>query len=263
MTQAVKQALKRCDLLGFFTHPGTSNDYLRLVKRTIDNRSVSTIYYHNLHTLYLYFTSKSCKRTFENKTVIVDGMVLLFIHKLARFQFSREYRVTYVEFIIPLMKLARDSGWRVFHIGQDADTLDTALAKIRSKVPGIEITGHHGYFDLTHSSNETQQVIKRVNDFSTDLLLVGLGSPAQELWVDTYRDQLNSSVVMTCGSCMDYVAGKVKAAPRWMSRIGLEAIFRIYADPKRVAFRYLVEPFILGFILLRNWLCQLGKPKHK
>ena len=171
--------------------------------------------------------------------------------------------MTYVEFIIPLLRLARDSGWRVFHIGQDAHHLETALKKIRNELPGIKLDGQHGYFDLTQSSVETQQVIKRVNDFSTDLLLVGLGSPAQELWVNAHRDQLNAAVVMTCGSCMDYVAGKVKAAPRWLSRIGLEAIYRIYADPKRVAFRYLVEPFILGFILLRNGLRQRGKPRHK
>jgi len=261
-SHAVSHLLQRSDLLGFFTHPGTAEDYLEHVKENIEGRNQSTIYYHNLHTLYEYVNSEKYRQAFVNKTVIVDGMGVLFLYQLARFPLTRDYRVTYVDFIMPLIRLARDNGWCVFHVGQESHVLEKALDKIRTEVPGIQLAGHHGYFDLTESSKETQQVINRINDFDTDLLLVGLGTPKQELWVDTNRDALEASVVMTCGSCMEYVAGNVKTAPRWMGRAGLEWLFRTYTDPKRLAFRYLIQPFLLGFILLRNFLKRRNKRPH-
>ncbi len=246
--------LQRRDLLGFFTHPGTTKDYLSRVSTDIEAGNISTIFYHNLHTVYVYLSSDEFRQSYNEKTVLVDGMVLLFVYKLAGYRLPRNYRVTYVEFIFPLMEMARDNGWRVFHVGQQAEAQDKALSVIRERVPGIEISGHHGYFDFTKNCEETQRVIKTINDYSTDLLLVGLGSPSQEFWVNENRNQLNAAVVLTCGSCMDYLAGKVKAAPRWMSRIGLEAVYRVYADPKRLAYRYLVEPLLLIKIILLNRL---------
>ncbi len=245
--------LKRQDLMGFFTHPGTEQDYFGLINASIASGAVSTIFYHNLHTIYVYLTSEEYRQSFNDKTVIVDGMGALFLYKLAGVALHRDYRLTYVDFIMPMMEMARDNGWRVFHIGQRDDVQQKALATIRQKVPGIEIDGHHGYFDFTDNSADTQEVIKQVNAFSTDMLLVGLGSPVQELWVDAHRDQLDPSVVMVCGSCMEYIAGTQKTAPRWMGRAGIEMLFRLYTDPKRLAFRYLVEPFLLGFHLLRHW----------
>lgn len=247
-----KVKLQRSDLLGFFTHPGTMDDYLEQVRSDVDTGNISTIYYHNLHTVYVYLSSEEFRRSYQHKTVLIDGMVLLFIYKLAGYKLSRDYRVTYVEFIFPLMELARDNGWRVFHVGQQSEYLEKALSAIRERVPGIEIRGRHGYFDQTVSSADTMSVISEINEYSADILLVGLGSPAQEYWVDANRDKLNAAVVLTCGSCMDYLAGKVKTAPRWMSRLGLEAVYRVYADPKRLAYRYIVEPILLIKILLQN-----------
>jgi len=244
--------LKQADLLGFFTHPGTISDYLDLVETSVKNGKIISIYYHNLHTVYVYLSEDRFKHSYFNKTVLIDGMVLLFIYRLAGYSLSRDYRVTYVEFIIPLMTLARNNNYRVFHIGQQTADLEKALDVIRDQVPGIEISGHHGYFDQAETSADTVAMVDMVNEFSPDILLVGLGSPNQEYWVDVNRDKLNVPVVLTCGSCMDYLAGKVNAAPRWMSRIGLEAIYRVYADPKRLAYRYIVEPVLLLKILFLN-----------
>lgn len=244
--------LKKRDLLGIFTHPGTINDYLDLVDFSVKNGKFISIYYHNLHTVYVYLSDNRFKRSYVNKTVLIDGMVLLFVYRMAGYQLSRDYRVTYVEFIFPLLTMARDKNYRVFHMGQQIDALEAALDVIRKRVPGIKISGHHGYFDPAETSEDTAAMIKKVNDFAPDILLVGLGSPNQEYWVDANRDKLNVSVVLTCGSCMDYLAGKVNAAPRWMSRIGLEAIYRVYADPKRLAYRYLIEPILLLKILILN-----------
>lgn len=246
------EPLTRLNLSGFHTHPGTASDYLEAITQNIADRKRSTVFYHNLHTLYGYFTSAALKQSFDNTTIIVDGMGVLFLYKLAGHKLNRDNRLTYVDFIFPMMTLARDKQWRVFHIGQDREIQQLALDRIRTHAPGIIIEGQDGFFDKQTTGQQNINLLNRINDFNADLLLVGLGTPAQELWVDANRDALNTTVVMTCGSCMEYVAGKVGTAPRWMGRAGLEWLYRLFEDPRRFAWRYLVQPFQLFHILWRN-----------
>lgn len=244
--------LPKRSLLGFFTHPGTLNEYLDLIKNSIESQTPCTILYHNLHSLYSYLSSEGLRRYYEGTTVLIDGMPVVWLYKLARLPLTREHRITYVDFIMPMMELARDNNWKVYHLGQSADIQQQALQMIRDQVPGIQIAGHDGYFDQNPQSSESLEVIKGVNDFDTNLLLVGFGAPRQEAWLHAHRDQLNAQAVLTCGACMEYVAGAVKTPPRWMGRLGLEWSFRLLENPRRFAFRYLVEPILLAFMLVRN-----------
>jgi len=215
----------RRSMLGFFTHPGTLDEYLNLLKSSVENRAPCTILYHNLHSLYSYLSSESLRRFYEGTTVLVDGMPVVWLYKLAGEPLTREHRITYVDFIMPMMELARDNGWKVYHLGQSAEIQQQALATIREKVPGIEIDGHDGYFDQDPQSTESLEIIKGVNEFGTNLLLVGFGAPRQEAWLHAHRDQLDAQAVLTCGACMEYVAGAVSTPPRWMGQFGLEWSF--------------------------------------
>ena len=256
-------SLQKRSMLGFFTHPGTMQEYLDLIKTSITKREPCTVFYHNLHSLYSYFTSPELRKYYDKATVLVDGMPVIWLQKLAGEPLTRDHRVTYVDFILPMMELAQQNGWKVYHLGQSADIQQSALDIIRSKVPGIEISGHDGYFDLSPQCPESLEVIKGVNDFGTQLLLVGFGAPKQEAWLHAHRDQIDAAAVFTCGACMEYVAGAVKTPPRWMGRVGLEWSFRLFENPRRFAFRYLVEPLLLAAILGWNGIKGLfGKRAH-
>jgi len=246
--------LPKRSLLGFFTHPGTIEQYLELIKHSIETREPCTIFYHNLHSLYSYLSSESLRRFYEGTTVLIDGMPIVWLYKLARAPLTREHRITYVDFIMPMMEQARDNNWKVYHLGQSAEIQQKALQLIRDQVPGIQIEGHDGYFDQKPQCGESLDVIQGVNEFDTNLLLVGFGAPRQEAWLHAHRKQLNAQAVLTCGACMEYVAGAVKTPPRWMGRLGLEWSFRLLENPRRFAFRYLIEPVLLAFMLTRNWL---------
>jgi len=249
--------LQRRTLLGFFAHPGTIEDYLNLISTSVSGNEKCTVFYHNLHSLYTYFTSKTVQKLYEGTTVLVDGMPVIWLYNLFGAKLSREHRITYVDFIIPVMQHAADNNWKVFHVGQDEQMVTDALAVIREKVPGVEINGHHGYFEKEPQCNESLKVIEEINDFGAQLLFVGFGSPTQELWLDAHRDQINANVVFCAGACMEYVAGAVKTPPRWMGRVGLEWSFRLIENPRRFAFRYLVEPILLFGILAFNGIKAL------
>jgi len=213
--ESASSILPKRSLLGFFTHPGTLDEYLELIKHSIETRESCTILYHNLHSLYSYLSSENLRRFYDGTTVLIDGMPIVWLYNLARTPLTREHRITYVDFIMPMMEMARDNNWKVYHLGQSADIQQKALQIIRERVPGIQIDGHDGYFDQDAQSDESLNVIKEVNDFNANLLLVGFGAPRQEAWLHAHRDQLNAQAVLTCGACMEYVAGAVKTPPEF------------------------------------------------
>jgi len=249
--------------LGFTVNPGTIKDYLSLIDFAVAQNSKTTVLYHNLHSLYTYFTSARLRACYDKCTVLVDGMPIIGLLRAGKHDVNRDQRVTYVDFIWPILEHAENKQLRVFHLGQSAEVQNIALSAIRARLPKLQISGHDGYFDLSQNSQETVDVINQVNAFKTDILLVGFGAPKQEFWVDAHRDQISAPILFTCGACMEYVAGAVKTPPRWMGRMGLEWSYRLFENPRRFAFRYLIEPLLLGFFLLRNLLMPGFIPNNK
>lgn len=261
MTTDAEKRLQDHNLLGFKVNPGTIGDFVGFIENAHASEARETVFYHNLHSLYSYFTASRLRECYDREgiTILADGMPIIWLLKLCGFEAEREQRVTYVDFIWPMLESARDNDRQVFHLGQEKSVQDEALKIIRERVPGIKITGHDGYFDQTPGSEESAAVINEINEHQTDLLLVGFGAPRQEYWLDAHREQINASAVFTCGACMEYVAGAVKTPPRWMGKVGLEWFYRLAENPRRFAFRYLVEPILLGLILGRNMLFKRNK----
>lgn len=259
-----EKRLQDHDLLGVRLNPGTIGDYVYFIGKTIKAQGRETVFYHNLHSLYSYFTSKRLQQCYDREgiTVLADGMPLIWLMKLTGQHADREQRVTYVDFIWPMLEAARDNNWKVFHVGQEKSVQDKALATVRERLPGIQIDGHDGYFDLSDNCEESLQVVEAINNHGTDLLLVGFGAPKQEYWLDAHREKIDAATVFTCGACMEYVAGAVKTPPRWMGKAGLEWFYRLAENPRRFAFRYLVEPILLSFFLLRNMLFKRKAPNQ-
>jgi len=254
--------LPRHSLLGFEANPGSLEQYLAFLAERIGTRVPCTVLYHNLHSLYSYFTHADLARDYGTSTVLVDGMPVIWLMRLCGLDVSREQRLTYVDFIMPMMKMARDNDWPVYHVGQDAETQDAALEIIRRDVPGIRIAGHHGYFDQTPGCVESLAVVDSINAHGSQVVLIGFGAPRQEAWIASHREGIEAPAVLACGACMEYVAGKVRTPPRILGRLGLEWAFRLLENPRRFAFRYAVEPVLLGGILLRNALFGTAKSER-
>ncbi len=247
----IKSPLTNVSLLGFKSHLGTCVDYLQHLKNIVETNSTTTVLAHNLHSLHLYYRSSSLRQCYLNSVNMVDGMPIIWLLKLAGKKASTEQRLTYVDFIWPLLEQAQEQNWRVCHIGQSSEVQQRAIGKIKKRLPNLELLGIPGYFDQQQNSSETHTVIAEVNKFAPQLLLVGLGSPLQEHWIDQHRSQLHVPAVLSCGACMEYVAGDVGTPPRWMGRTGLEWSYRFFENPKRFAGRYLIEPWGLMFSMLR------------
>ena len=159
------------------------------------------------------------------------------------------HRMTGADWIWGLATLCELSGSSIYLLGSEPPIAREASARLRRWYPRLEIAGaHHGYFELDSPHNE--RVIEDINAARPDIVLVGMGTPKQELWVDRYADRLDGAVVWTVGALFDYVSGHTPRAPRWLADNGLEWIFRLAIEPRRMWRRYLLgNPAFLGKVL--------------
>lgn len=181
-------------------------------------------------------------------------MALVFLGKLLGLPLRREQRVTYVDWIDPLMAEAAQRGWRVFYLGSQPGIAERGAKILQEKFSGLQIATAHGYFDANPDSQENQAVLTAIKIYQPHVLMVGMSMPRQEHWVLDNLDSLCANVILPSGAAIDYIAGAVPTPPRWAGRLGLEWLFRLIAEPKRLGRRYLVEPwFVLRLLLIEGF----------
>jgi N-acetylglucosaminyldiphosphoundecaprenol N-acetyl-beta-D-mannosaminyltransferase len=149
------------------------------------------------------------------------------------------HRMTGADWIWGLSALCEAQGRSLYLLGSEPGVAAQAADRLRSWYPGLQIAGHHhGYFET--GSPHDERVVEDINAKRPDIVLVGMGSPKQELWVERHVDEVETSVVWTVGALFDYVSGRVPRAPAWLADNGLEWIFRFAMEPQRMWRRYLV-----------------------
>ena len=149
------------------------------------------------------------------------------------------HRMTGADWIWGVAALCEAAGRSLYLLGSEPGTAAEAAAELKRWYPTLQITGsHHGYFEL--GGPHDQRVLEHINERQPDILLVGMGTPQQELWVQRHFDDLDATVVWTVGALFEYVSGRIRRAPHWMSDNGLEWIFRLAVEPRRMWRRYLL-----------------------
>lgn len=150
-----------------------------------------------------------------------------------------EYRASYSLLMPRLLAHCHQQNFSVFLLGAKPECLNAAIAQVQRQYPNLEISGHHGYFDI-HDPYENNQVVRQINQAKPKILVVGMGMPIQEDWIRLNRDQLDVNVIMMGGAVIDRLAGVVPACPAFLSDLGLEWLYRLWREPKRLATRYLL-----------------------
>lgn len=252
--------LPTLEFLGIRLNPLSRDQLNLLVQSSVESGEKRVFGHHNLHSLYLFHHDAKLRDFYRQSFVAhIDGMSLVFLARTLGLPASRTQRVTYVDWIRPLLGMADLNRWRVFYLGSRQGVADKAADSLRQEYPALSITVHHGYFDPAPGSPENRAVLDDIARCRPHLLFVGMGMPRQERWVLENLEQLQANVVLTSGACFDYLAGAVPTPPRWMGRAGLEWLFRLCAEPRRLWRRYLVEPLFILWLLARAPARRGGK----
>jgi N-acetylglucosaminyldiphosphoundecaprenol N-acetyl-beta-D-mannosaminyltransferase len=168
-------------------------------------------------------------------------------------------KVSGSDLVWPLLRRASDRGWRVYLLGGGRGVAERAAAEMRRRLPELRIVGVAApAIDMSEPAARRDPVVAEIRRVRPDLVLVALGAPKQELFIDEAGPRLGASVLLGLGATLDFVAGTVRRCPRWVSSIGLEWLFRLAREPRRLWRRYLVRDPAFFLILLRQ-LMGLGR----
>lgn len=148
-------------------------------------------------------------------------------------------RMTGADWIWGLASLSEARQHSLYLLGSEPPIAREAADQLQRWHPDLRIVGaHHGYFEPGTAHHE--RVLEDIREKAPDIVLVGMGTPKQELWVDRFANELGGPVVWTVGSLFDYVSGRTPRAPHLLADHGLEWMFRLAVDPRRMWRRYLI-----------------------
>lgn len=252
----------RVQLLGGPVDLVSRSSVLRFISGAVAAGRKAIIGNQNFHSLYLSRRNASLATFFDAADLIeIDSTPLLFWANLLGLRLTREHRSTYLDWRDEFWRRASRSGWRVFCLGATQAVNDVAVARLAARWPGAVIAGHHGYFDQRRGGVENAEIVARINAFRPDVLLVGMGMPLQETWIVENYAALASGVALSVGAAFDYEAGEQSPAPRIYGELGLEWLYRLVREPRRLSGRYLVEPWFLVPRALEDVMLWLGGPR--
>ena len=234
------------------------------IGQAVLSRTPSRIANHNAHSIYLTKKNPQFAAFFERADLIeVDSTPLIFFTRILGLHSRRFHRCTYLDWRDHFWSVAARKHWRVFYLGGAPGVAEEAARRLATRYPGAEIAVRNGFFDMSPGSEENASVVQQIAEFEPHILFVGMGMPRQELWIADNIEALPQAVILPVGAAFDYEAGVQKAAPRWMGRVGLEWLYRLAHDPRRLFRRYCLEPWSLAGPAVRDVLAALRRRRGR
>jgi N-acetylglucosaminyldiphosphoundecaprenol N-acetyl-beta-D-mannosaminyltransferase len=194
-----------------------------------------TLAYVNAYSCNLFLEDPEYRRALPQADVIyVDGNGPRLAGWLAGERLPR--RMTGADWIHDLCALSRREGFRLYFLGSGQGVAAEASLRLRGQYPGLQIVGtRDGYF----RPEEEAGLLEEIRTARPDVLILGMSSPLQEVWMARVAAGLAIPVIWAAGGVLEYASGRVRRAPRWMRRLGLEWLGRWMIEPRRLTRRYL------------------------
>jgi N-acetylglucosaminyldiphosphoundecaprenol N-acetyl-beta-D-mannosaminyltransferase len=233
--------------LGLPLAPMTTRQVIQAVDGLIQARVPSYFITANLNYAMLTHRHQDLREINRQASFIVaDGMPLVWTAWWRGTPLPE--RVAGSDLIFELCRLAAGRKYRVYLLGGQPSVAQEAANNLVARYPGLEIVGMASpqVSELTQAENA--RLVEQVRAARPDLLFAALGQPKGERWIYTYHRDLGVPVSLQVGASLDFAAGRIRRAPTWLRRIGLEWAFRLALEPRRLARRYLEN----GLFLLRH-----------
>ena len=225
----------------------------QLIRSAVDrarSRTRSIILYVNIHVLNTAYRDAALRLQLNQADVVYcDGEGVRFGSGILGQRLPA--RMTGADWIMPLCKACAAQGIRLSFIGSEPGVAARAASLLQERHAGLKILStHHGYLAKPKVNSAA---IAAVNAARPDILLVGMGTPAQERWIAANRPALDAPVVWAVGALFDFVTGVQPRGPRWLCDHGLEWAYRLVTSPGRLGTRYLMgNPLFLWRVLMQR-----------
>ncbi|WP_240705217.1 WecB/TagA/CpsF family glycosyltransferase [Pacificoceanicola onchidii] len=204
--------------------------------RDILNGARRTVYFLNAHCANLRARDRAYAAALARAShVLPDGIGVELAARMTGGGLTENLNGT--DFTPALLREAAAAGQTVYLFGATPGTAEDAAEKLMRDIPGLRIVGtRDGY----QGAQDEAAAVEAINRSGADIVIVAMGVPLQEMWIDRNRAALNAPVVLGVGALFDFLAGKVSRAPEWVRKMNLEWLWRLLQEPRRLAKRYLI-----------------------
>jgi N-acetylglucosaminyldiphosphoundecaprenol N-acetyl-beta-D-mannosaminyltransferase len=240
----------------------STQETIKLIQRMIESGRPHYLATANVDFLVQASRDVELRRIlFDAHLVLCDGTPLVWASRLLGNPLPE--RVAGSDLIPLLLQVAAEKGYRPFFLGSTPDVAEQAGIKLKERYPALKVAGFYAppfnrLLDMDH-----EEISKRIADAKPDMLFVGFGCPKQEKWIAMHYRTLGVPVAVGVGATIDFLAGKVARAPRWMQKTGTEWIFRLLQEPRRLFRRYFVGLWHFSAAILRQYAHLRSRRKHK
>lgn len=163
----------------------------------------------------------------------IDGMGIAWGLRL--FGADSVARVTGVDLMQAMLQKSAENGYRPYILGAAQSVLEKAVSNAKSSYTGLEMAGYrNGYF----TADDEPEIVQAINDSKADCLFLAMPTPKKERFLAAHAQNLNVPFIMGVGGSVDVMAGKVSRAPKWMQSSGLEWLYRLIQEPRKMFMRY-------------------------
>jgi N-acetylglucosaminyldiphosphoundecaprenol N-acetyl-beta-D-mannosaminyltransferase len=230
--------------------PCTFGEALARIEALVQSRLGGAVFTPNVDHVVIAESNAPLRAAYQRASLsLADGMPLVWAAPLLGGTLPE--RVAGSDLFIPLMQLAARRRWRVYLLG--APEVAEAAANRLKREYGVTIVGWHSPLIAADGSDITGGSVERARAAKPDLVVVGLGSPKQELWITLAGDALGPAVSIGLGAVLEFLVGRQRRAPRWIAVAGFEWLHRLALEPRRLWRRYLVQDPRFALIVLNGW----------
>jgi N-acetylglucosaminyldiphosphoundecaprenol N-acetyl-beta-D-mannosaminyltransferase len=245
--------VSRVDVLGVGVSAINMDDALEVIDEWITSGDRQYVCVTGVHGVMESQRDESLRQIHNDAGLVTpDGMPLVWISRWRGFRNTT--RVYGPDLMLAVCQRSLATGYRHFFYGGQEGVPERLVRRLEKRFPGLVVAGTYSPPFRSMTADESEELVRRINDARPDIVWVGLSTPKQERWMAEYVSQLTAPVLIGVGAAFDFHAGLKRQAPRWMQRSGLEWLFRMATEPRRLGRRYLVNnPSFVWLMLLQAW----------
>jgi len=250
----------RVDILGVSVSTGTMHDAVATIEHWIDQRSKRYICITGAHGIMESRRDPQFLNILNSADMVTpDGQPLVWFSRLLRN--TPTERLYGPDLMRALTAVSGSRGYRHFYYGGAPGVAEKLRQAMLRQHPTLEVAGTHcpPFRELT--PEEDDAVIARINAARPDIVWVGLSTPKQELWMARHRERIDAPVMVGVGAAFDFLAGTKRQAPKWMGKSGLEWLFRLLSEPRRLGRRYAYIVPGFAFLALNELIARAVPPR--
>ncbi|MCZ6776961.1 MAG: WecB/TagA/CpsF family glycosyltransferase [Ignavibacteria bacterium] len=242
--------MSKVDILGVHVDNIDKDEVQRRIEESITQNRKDVYAYVNINAINVPRRNPRFRDILNRASVVYcDGEGVRIGARILGVQLPPRIVLTY--WVWDLCRLVEHKGFTVFFLGGTEDTIERAVKNVRDRHRRIQIVGwHHGYYQKNGAGND--KVLDMICKAKPNILFVGFGMPMQEEWIESNLERLEANAILPSGSMIEYIAGNKHPAPLWMANHGMEWVYRLIQEPRRLMGRYLIgNPAFVFQVLLQ------------